>query len=414
MGLELASTILDALPIGVYVANRAAAFYCNRAGARLLGTDVAPGTPLEALAAKYALYRTSTNELYPAEQLPLVRALAGEPCSADDIELRRPTPRRLTMHAEPLLDHAGHVQLAIATLVDTLDASQSPPSDGSTQAPSSTRHGPNLEVLGQLAAGVAHEINTPMQYIGDNSQFLGITVRRLLEMAGTFERLLAACRSGTAITDQLLSDCERELNRGRLDFLRDQAPTAIEQTQAGIDQVRSIVQALKEFSHPGEDEPTLVDVNHLAKMASTVTRNAWRYVAELNLELCDCPRAVRGYPQEIGQVLINLIVNAAHAVEERGYGQGDQPLGKISIRTSLVDDMVVIQIQDNGAGIPEAIRHRIMSPFFTTKPVGKGTGQGLSLAQQVIVERHHGSLTFESQVGHGTTFCISLPGCADE
>jgi two-component system, NtrC family, sensor kinase len=286
--------------------------------------------------------------------------------------------------------------------------------EDTTGAANGGRHGPNLEILGQLAAGVAHEINTPMQYIGDNAQFLGVTVRRLLELAGSFERLLAIGRSGAPVSDQLLDDCQRELSRARLDFLREQAPIAIEQTQGGIDQVRSIVQALKEFSHPGEDEPTLIDVNHLARMASTVTRNAWRYVAQLTLDLCDYPRPVRGHAQDLGQVLINLIVNAAHAVEERGSGQGDQPLGKIAICTRNADEMVEILIQDDGAGIPEAIRDRIMNPFFTTKPAGKGTGQGLSLARQVIVERHRGQLTFESQVGVGTTFFIRLPGCSDE
>jgi two-component system, NtrC family, sensor kinase len=295
-------------------------------------------------------------------------------------------------------------------------AHAAPLDDGgdTTGAANGGRHGPNLEVLGQLAAGVAHEINTPMQYIGDNAQFLGVTVRRLLELAGSFERLLAIGRGGAPVPDQLLDDCQRELTRARLDFLREQAPIAIEQTQSGIDQVRSIVQALKEFSHPGEDEPTLIDVNHLAKMASTVTRNAWRYVAQLTLDLCDYPRPVRGHAQDLGQVLINLIVNAAHAVEERGSGQGDQPLGKITIITRNSGDTVEIQIQDDGAGIPEAIRDRIMNPFFTTKPAGKGTGQGLPLARQVIVERHQGRLTFESQVGVGTTFFITLPGCSDE
>jgi len=285
---------------------------------------------------------------------------------------------------------------------------------GAAEAGTAGSHNQNLEVLGQLTAGVAHEINTPMQYIGDNAQFLGVTVRRLLDLAGSFERLVAACRSGDPIPEPLLNECQRELVRGRLDFLREQAPTAIEQTQAGIDQVRSIIQALKEFSHPGEDEPTMVDVNHLARMASTVTRNSWRYVAELTLELCDFPRPVRGHPQELGQVLINLIVNAAHAIEECGSGQGDQPLGKITLRSRNVGDTVEVQVQDSGAGIPEAIRDRIMNPFFTTKPIGKGTGQGLPLAQHVIVERHHGRLSFESQVGQGTTFFISLPGCPDE
>jgi two-component system NtrC family sensor kinase len=271
----------------------------------------------------------------------------------------------------------------------------------------------NFEAIGQLAAGVAHEINTPMQYIGDNTVFLGATIRRLLELATSFEQLVGLCRSGQPIAPQVIGECERELNRGRLGFLREQAPTAIEQTLAGIDQVRSIVQALKEFSHPGEEEPVDVDVNRLVEMARTVTRNTWRYVAELKLELCDNPRAVAGYPQELGQVLINLIVNAAHAVEERNAGASKPTLGKITIRTRSTPEHVEIQIADDGQGIPEAIRDRIMAPYFTTKPAGKGTGQGLSLARRIIVDQHGGRLFFESQVGVGTTFYIVLAGVGD-
>ncbi len=265
-----------------------------------------------------------------------------------------------------------------------------------------------LAGIGQLAAGVAHEINTPMQYIGDNTSFLHVTVKRLLDLASSFERLLESCRAGGPAPGEL-DRCEQELAKSRLSFLREQAPLAIEQSSSGIDQVRAIVQALKEFSHPESDEAQEMDLNHLVRTASTVTRNSWRYHAELALELCEDLPPVRGYPQAFGQVLINLIVNAADAIEARWAAPQNGQLGKLTIRTRLLPDCVELQVEDNGSGIPESIRQKVMDPFFTTKGVGKGTGQGLPLAQATIVEKHGGKFFFSSQVGCGTTFFIQVP-----
>jgi two-component system, NtrC family, sensor kinase len=268
-----------------------------------------------------------------------------------------------------------------------------------------------LAAIGQLAAGVAHEINTPMQYIGDNTSFLHVTVKRLLDLASSFERLVQNCRTGTPSPSDL-DRYEQELHKSRLAFLREQAPLAIEQSTSGIDQVRSIVQALKEFSHPGSDQAEAMDVNHLVLTATTVTRNAWRYHTELALELCENLPLVQGYAQAFGQVLINLIVNAADAIESRAAGVPSGYAGRLVIRSRALRDVVELEVEDNGAGIPDAIRHKVMEPFFTTKGVGKGTGQGLALAYSTIVEQHSGKFSFSSEVGRGTTFFIQIPRAA--
>jgi two-component system, NtrC family, sensor kinase len=265
-----------------------------------------------------------------------------------------------------------------------------------------------LAAIGQLTAGVAHEINTPLQYIGDNISFLEVTVKRLLELAGSFEQLIEACKAG-APTREDLERYERELSKSRIGFLRKQAPLALEQSTSGVDQVRSIVQALKEFSHPGSDQLVEVDLNQLARNASTVTRNAWRYQAELSLELADELPAVQGNPQSLGQVLINLIVNAADAIESSASARAAGELGKIAIRSRVNGSGVELEVADNGGGIPESIREKVMQPFFTTKRAGKGTGQGLALAHSTIVEQHAGKFFFTSDEGRGTSFFIQLP-----
>ena len=411
-GRTPASAVLDALPVGVCVAAPpGTSAYCNRAAVDLLGHALQAGLPLASFVQTCAIYRAGTDDPYPLDALPLCRALSGEPNSADDLELRRSAVVPLVMDAVPVFDRSGRVQLAVATMSRKSAVEPARSADGWS---SGGRVARNLEAIGELAAGVAHEINTPMQYIGDNTTFLGVTLRRLLDVIGLFERLVAVSRTGEPVPAELVLECERELARGRLPFLREQAPIAIEQMLGGVEQVRTIVQALKEFSHPGDDKPVLVDLNNLARMASTVTRNAWRYAAELRLELCDDPRRVRGFPQELGQVLINLIVNAAHAVEERNAQTGAVRQGKIVIRTRCAGDRVELEIEDDGAGIPEAVRARVMEPFFTTKPAGKGTGQGLPLARRVVQERHHGTLSFESRVGEGTRFLIVLPACDEE
>lgn len=395
---------LELLPVGVLVVGGdGRTLYSNPAAATCLGCELPRGAPLESWLEQGSLFVLGTDRPYPRSALPTFRALCGETSRVDDVELRRlgPSPevaphRQLSVWAAPLKDFAGASGSSITTFTDI------------TQQHRELREAQKLAAIGQLTAGVAHEINTPMQYIGDNTRFLDVTVRRLLELANSFERLLATCRGGgPKVAD--LDRHEQDLSKSQLPFLRQQAPLAIEQSASGIDQVRAIVQALKEFSHPGNDDLVAMDVNHLARTASTVTRNCWRYLAQLELELSeDLPLAL-GNPQAFGQVLINLIVNAADAIEAQAPRAPEDLAAKIVIRSRAVDGLVELQVEDTGGGIPEAIQQRVMEPFFTTKGIGKGTGQGLPLAHRTIVNQHAGKFFFETSVGRGTTFFIQIP-----
>ncbi len=184
-------------------------------------------------------------------------------------------------------------------------------------------------------------------------------------------------------------------------------PTALRQSLEGVDRVATIVRAMKEFSHPGTLQKQEVNINHGIRNTITVSRNEWKYVAEIETDLDETLPAVPCLPGELNQVILNLIVNAAHAIRDRTGGDGTK--GTIRVTTRRADDWVEIRVTDDGAGIPAAIRDRVFEPFFTTKEVGKGTGQGLTIAHAVITKKHGGTLTFETEEGRGTTFIIRLP-----
>ncbi len=269
-----------------------------------------------------------------------------------------------------------------------------------------------MESIGQLAAGVAHEINTPTQYISDNVTFLKRAFELLMSGLDAAIAVVAAARDST-LTPEQVADADEAIRRLRLDFLRRNVPDAFAQSIEGLNRVATIVSAMKQFSHPslGEKEP--VDLAEVIRTTVTVARNEWKYVAEL--ETCfdpDMP-AVPCLRDEIGQVVLNLIVNAAHAIAEKASGDHDLN-GRIMISTRHDDEWAEIRIEDTGAGIPEKVRERVFDPFFTTKPVGQGTGQGLAMAYATIVEKHAGQIYFDSELGRGTTFHIRLPLKAPE
>lgn len=264
-----------------------------------------------------------------------------------------------------------------------------------------------LEAIGQLAAGIAHEVNTPTQYVTDNVTFLQRAFEKLLRLNAAQNSLTDAARAGD-ITPQALQTVDETRRSIKLDYLTRQVPRAIEQSLEGLGQISSIVKAMKEFSHPSGAEKQPFDIHDVIESTSIVAKNEWKYVADLTFDFDWSLPPVLLLRNEFSQVMLNLIVNAAHAIEH-SLPAGSADKGKISISTKAVDTRAEIRVADNGCGIPESARARIFEPFFTTKEVGKGTGQGLAIAYSVVVDKHGGSIHFETQEGQGTTFVVRLP-----
>ena len=274
------------------------------------------------------------------------------------------------------------------------------------------RQAQKLESVGQLAAGIAHEINTPIQYIGDNIRFVEESFVSLSELLVDYRRLADAAHTNT-VTPEVLARVDASSKRVDVAYLSREIPLAVHQSLDGVKHVAKIVHAMKEFSHPGAVEKVPTNLNHAIETTLVVTRNEWKYVAQVERDFdADLP-PVLCVPGEFNQVILNLIVNAAHAIGD-AVGQVEGAKGTIKIRTRSEGPWARIDIADTGAGIPEEVRHRIFEPFFTTKEVGKGTGQGLAIARSTIVTKHGGQLDFESIVGQGTTFTIRLPLEADK
>lgn len=266
-----------------------------------------------------------------------------------------------------------------------------------------------LESVGQLAAGIAHEINTPIQFLGDNLTFLDQAFQQWSSLFDLHEQLYLQSIAGEDTVDTC-EQISKASKRAKVDFLRKEFPAAIQQSIDGSERVAAIVRAMKEFSHPGTQRKTSVDLNKAVESTTTVSRNEWKYLAKLECELDPDLPPVPCYPGELNQVLLNLVVNAAHAIGEKN--EPDQ-LGEIRITTGRQEQFAVIRVADTGAGMPQKVRDRVFEPFFTTKPVGKGTGQGLSIAYNVIVEKHKGTIDIDSERGVGTTVTIRLPLAVD-
>lgn len=211
-----------------------------------------------------------------------------------------------------------------------------------------------------------------------------------------------------AIPEKMLAEVSATRDSTDIEYLTEEIPKTIEQSLNGVLRVEKIVRAMKDFSHPGDEEKTLANINAILQTTATICRNEWKYVAELVTDLAEDLPLVPCFAPEIGQVFLNIIVNGAHAIGETLEG-GKKTMGTITIHSHLAGDMVQVRIQDSGDGIPEEVQQRIFEPFFTTKQRGKGTGQGLAIARRIVENKHHGQISFETEKGRGTTFVIELP-----
>lgn len=269
-------------------------------------------------------------------------------------------------------------------------------------------HVQKLESVGQLAAGIAHEINTPIQFVGDNIHFMSDAFRDIFSLASLYADLKNLNIADPADCADLRGRVLDKMDAMDIGYLREEIPRAIEQSLDGIERVSRIVQAMREFSHPGGVEKTNFDLNRAITATVILSRNEWKYSMELTTSLAPDLPLVEGYPSELHQAILNLIVNAAHAVQARLQSEPGAK-GLIEVTTRRAGDEVEVCIRDTGTGIPTEVHAKIFDPFFTTKEVGKGTGQGLTIAQNIIVRKHGGTIYFESKVGEGTAFYIRLP-----
>jgi two-component system NtrC family sensor kinase len=269
------------------------------------------------------------------------------------------------------------------------------------------RQGQTMEAIGQLAAGIAHEINTPTQYVSDNAVFLReswTVIERIVSVAARIHDEWRLGSLSVATRDAL----DKSFAGQDIDYLANEIPRAIDETFEGARQVARIVRAMNEFAHPASPNKCACDLRHAIESTVTVARNAWKYVARVETSFDSKMPLVVCMADQINRVILNLILNAAHAIGEADPDH-ERGLGTIRIETEFDGQWVNIRVSDTGGGIPKALLARVFEVFVTTKPIGKGTGQGLAMARKVIVEEHRGEIWVESKVGEGTTFFIKLP-----
>ena len=368
-------TTIDLIPALIYANDSRSRFTaCNELVARRMGT-----TPT-------ALLGKTDFDFHPREQAERFFAdeqalIASGKALIDQEEISfdatRHENRVILTSKVPLRDASGAITGFVGTGVDITDHK------AAEECSAAREH---LESIGRLAAGVAHEINTPIQFLSDNVTFIREGVDELLAHFST--------------------DTDKTDNGEEIEYLRREMPPALESMADGLRRIAEIVRSMKQFSRADEREMGAVDINSAIQATLVIARSEYKHVAEVETDLQVLP-PVTCHGGQINQVFLNLLLNAAHAIEEVVRGTG--ALGAIRVSTYTENDFAVISIADTGGGIPEEIRSRIFDPFFTTKQVGKGTGQGLSIAHNVIVKGHGGQIHFETELGIGTKFFVRLP-----
>jgi signal transduction histidine kinase len=325
---------------------------------------------------------------------------AGEPSAAAELRLLGPDGacRWARVRREDCGDGTGHL-----ILLDVTAAKED--EEERRRMELELRLSQKLEAVGQLAAGIAHEINTPVQFVGDTIRFLDdafTDLSGLIEAYGAVRDVVAALGTEEAVLARLAAAEET----ADLEYLRERVPAALARARDGTERVATIVRAIRDFAHPPTTVKAPVDVNQALANTLIVAANEYKYVADVECEYGELPPVVAN-AGDLNQVFLNLVVNAAQAIEDRVGDGGDR--GTISIATAVEGERVVVSIADTGVGIAPEVAGRVFDPFFTTKEVGRGTGQGLAISHTIVNERHAGSLTFASRVGEGTTFFVRLP-----
>lgn len=305
---------------------------------------------------------------------------------------------RVNANKVPLRDASGRIVGVLGTFEDITER---------LQLEEQLRRAQKLESIGQLAAGIAHEINTPTQYVGDNMRFLRDSFEALAQLLTQQQALLL---DGVAdASPEQRARFAAAAKEADLDYLLAEIPRAFDQSLDGISRISKIVQSMKEFAHPGGVEKKPVDLNKAIESTITVAGNEWKYIADVITDFDSRLPPVPCLAGEINQVILNLIINAAHAIAGGVRDGSVHGKGKITVATAYDDGWAVIKISDTGTGIPEEYRSKLFDPFFTTKEVGQGTGQGLAISHNVIVNKHDGQISYETEEERGTTFTVRLP-----
>jgi PAS domain S-box-containing protein len=314
----------------------------------------------------------------------------------EDYELASGVKRSVMTSMSPIRTSTNEVHGVLTSFIDVTD---------NKSMENRLSQAQKLESLGQLAAGIAHEINTPMQCVSGNVEFLRNCCDRLFQVLDTYqESLESPQRSWQERIDQI----KKLREESRFDHIRRQTPMAIAEAAEAAERVIEIVRAMKAMSHPGTEQPVPTDLIELIRNTVTVSRNRWKPVAKVELELDEAMGLVEVMPAEINQVLLNMLVNAADAIVAKD-GESPAKLGLIVVRARREAEGVRIEVSDTGSGMTKEVAAKVFDPFFTTKDVGKGTGQGLAITYDVVVRRHGGSISVDSTPGVGTTFILHLP-----
>ena len=372
-------TMIDLIPAFIYAKDAQSRFTaCNALVANRMGL-----TPQELVGkTDFDFFPPEMAQKFFADEQALIKSgkplLDHEETAFDKI---RGMNRVILTSKVPLRDANGKLAGIVGTGYDITDRKA---------AEQRMASGERLESIGRLAAGVAHEINTPIQYLNDSVAFISEGVTELLAYV---DKLHASMQPKPESDDDV-------------EYLREELPPALTLVADGLSRIAEIVRSMKDFAHADQNAMSQVDLNRAINSTLVIARSEYKTVADLETEFAPLP-PITCHGGQINQVVLNLIVNAAHAIADVVHDSGAR--GRITVKTRVENDQVVISVTDTGGGIPEAIRAHIFDPFFTTKEVGRGTGQGLSIARSVVLKGHGGALDFETEIGKGTTFYVRLP-----